>query len=93
MSVLKINNDYLLALSKSKAFKWMLSLEPLRAEANKVSSRSCCGGRASVQTHLHPGMFEAVVAHPRFVEEINKLKREQRLEGVFITAANKNVSL
>lgn len=93
MTVLKINNDYLLALSKAKAFKWMLSLEPLRAEAHKLSSRSCCGGRASIQTHLHPAIFEAVIAHPKFAEEINKLKHEQKLTSVFITAANKNVSL
>jgi hypothetical protein len=89
----RVNNDYLLALAKSRAFRWMQSLEPLRVGLNRFHTRACCGQTPPIQTHAHADLFQAVVSHPKFIEDMAKLKAEQRLTKLYVTAGNKNISI
>jgi hypothetical protein len=89
MRFISVNNQYLIRLASNSLYNHLSSLRPVRVQLvrYKPASRGCChGDRKPIS--LTEDIVGLVTSSPKFLEDMNTLKRLLSLDSIIINLSS-----
>ena len=93
MSTLVVTLGRLISMSRDPSYNWMRSLAPMRVAQRPSPQRrsGCCGGSSGGPTGSSAA--EQVLTDPLFLRDLQRLKQQQKLTKIVVSAGVLNTTV